>query len=419
MTVERNDPAGDVEGLDEEFLHHLSRGTDRLSAGDVAGAHHALKRAAALRPQEVKALGLLGQACYRAGLLDEAAEAYGDLVERAPTEIVARVNLGLALLKAKRYADAIRHLQVAVELSPDHRKAMGYLGFAHLESGDPAGARNWFERAGSPAMVARCEEAMAQAAAGEAIPEPVVAAEAVTRETPTEPGMIPATPPATAPGAEPVAAVGLASYAEQRTIRPAREGFAVEGSVLHVPVHGEVVARLEGLFAARGTITARAEVKRYRGKPTEKPFGVARERLHRFTGEGALFYRTSGWVFSVVELVGDAGYFREESVFALEESLAWENGRVPSKHSHDLDLVHLQGSGKFLLRTAALPVALEVTGASPLRVPLAALVGWSGAVTPRVDMLGAAGLVDGPGLVVALLTGEGRVLVDPEAGLGE
>jgi hypothetical protein len=186
-----------------------------------------------------------------------------------------------------------------------------------------------------------------------------------------------------------------------------------------VAVRGEVLARLEGLFAARGTLALKPEVKRFRGKPTDKPFGAGRDRLHRFTGEGALFYRTGGWVHTVVDLVGEAGYFREEAVFALEEPLVFENGRVPSRHSRDLDLVHLRGKGRFLLRSAAAPVALETTTSSPLRVPLASLLGWTGSVTPTIEVLGAMGLVEGPGLVVAQLTGEGRVLVDPDAGIGE
>ena len=84
--------------------------------------------------------------------------------------------------------------------------------------------------------------------------------------------------------------------------------------------------------------------------------------MNRMAGEGALFFRTGGWVFTVVDLAGDAGYFREGAVFALEEAVIFENGRVPSRHSRDLDLVHLRGRGRMLLRTAGAPVAIEVSG---------------------------------------------------------
>jgi uncharacterized protein (AIM24 family) len=191
-----------------------------------------------------------------------------------------------------------------------------------------------------------------------------------------------------------------------------------------VAVRGELVCRIDGLFAVRGAVAAYPEVKRFRGKLTEKPFGTSRDRMNRMTGEGALFFRTGGWVFTVVDLAGDAGYFREEAVFALEEAVVFENGRVPSRHSRDLDLVHLRGRGRMLLRTVAAPVAIEVSGSEPLRVPPQALVGWTGAVTPRIGLLAAEGVppdaAPPPGAPVMVeMNGDGRVFVDPDASLVE
>jgi uncharacterized protein (AIM24 family) len=139
------------------------------------------------------------------------------------------------------------------------------------------------------------------------------------------------------------------------------------------------------------------------------------------TGDGALLYRAQGRRFTALDLAGEAGYFREEAVFALEEAVVFENGRVPSKLSSDLNLVHLRGRGRFLLVTQGEPAAVEVALSAPLRVPLEALVGWMGALTPRVisltDPAGGAsaegGEVTGPAMVE--LTGDGRALVDPAA----
>ena len=408
----------EVEGLDEEFLYHLSRGSDLLTRGESAEARHSLQRAAQLRPKDGKVLGLLGQACYRMGRFDDAAEAYGRLVDDNPTEVAARVNLGLANLKARRFAGAVKQFSIALDLNPDHKKAMGYLGLAHFESGDPKSAREWFERAGSLMMVARCDEVLAaDGAEVVARPSPTPAVEDVPVPDP-EP--IRDLPPSTE-----VAVAGLGAYAARRTVRISRESFAVEGRVLSVAVNGEMLARLDGLFAVRGNLSLKPEVKRFRGQPTDKPFGDGPERVHRAAGEGTLLYRAGGAVYTVVDLAGEAGYFREETVFALEEPVVFENGRVPSKHSRDLNLVHLRGRGRFLLRTTAEPVALEVGRSAPLRVPVEALVGWTGAITPRIVLLGGdsdgeeSKATDGPAVVE--LTGEGRALVDPDAapsGLG-
>ena len=113
------------------------------------GARDSLRKAAARLPRDVAALGLLGQACYRAGLYEEAAEAYGKLVDDNPAEVSGRVNLGLAWLKGGRRPEAVRQFSIALDLDPDHRKSMGYLGLALLESGDPRAARPWLEKSGS------------------------------------------------------------------------------------------------------------------------------------------------------------------------------------------------------------------------------------------------------------------------------
>jgi uncharacterized protein (AIM24 family) len=431
--------ADEVEGLDEEFLFHLNRGSELLGKGDAEGARASLERAAELRAKDAKVLGLLGQACYRLGRFDDACAAWQRLVDDNPTEPAARVNLGLASLKARRYPDAVRQLEIALDLNPDHRKAMGYLGLALLEAGDPRGAREWFAKGGSEHMVARCDEALRAAAGRAAAPAPTppppavevapveVAAEPPrapepvrAREPPPEPARTPepahtpeiVVPPRAAVGAP---GSGLAAWAASRLARPgAGETFSVDGDTLAVSVRGAVLVRTEGLFASRGRLSLAGEVKRFRGRPTDKPFGEGSARMHRASGEGVLLFRAGGRRFTSLDLAGEAGYFREEVVFGLEEPVAFENGRVPSSTA-DLNLVHLRGRGRFLLATRASPVAVDVTPDAPLRVPLAALVGWVGNLTPRVTAL-----VEGDegGTAAVELTGEGRVLADPAAAAG-
>jgi len=422
-----------ISAADQEFQHLLEQGEERLAAGDAEGARDSLRKAAERLPRDVAALGLFGQACYRAGLYEEAAEAYGKLVDENPAEVSGRVNLGLAWLKGGRRPEAVRQFSIALDLDPDHRKSMGYLGLALLESGDPRAARPWLEKSGSAPLLARCDALLADqgaaTAAATAAATSAATAPVVNRPSPTPaptPVMTPATAPAPRPSPtpqplrSPVAPGGLGAFAAGRTVRPPPEVFAVDEGILHVAVRGELVCRIDGLFAVRGAVTAHPEVKRFRGKVTEKPFGAGRDRMNRMAGEGALFFRTGGWVFTVVDLAGDTGYFREGAVFALEEAVIFENGRVPSRHSRDLDLVHLRGRGRMLLRTAGAPVAIEVSGSESLRVPPSALVGWMGAVTPRIGLLGGvdgvAATAPSPGSPVMVeLTGDGRVFVDPDA----
>lgn len=416
--------AGDsdeIEGQDEEFVFRLNRGSDLLAKGEAESARAALERALELRPKDVKVLGLLGQAYYRLSRHDDAARVWQQLVHESPVEAGARVNLGLALLKARRYPEAVKQLEVVLDLAPEHRKASGYLGLALLESGDPARARDWFVKAGSDAMVARCDQLLAGRAppavegALEEAPEPA--------EPPPAPEPLPTPPPdalaaAPEPAAAPLAggAAALGSFAAGRLVEPRPgETFAAGPSVLAVSVQGEVRVRLDGLFASRGRVAVSGEMKRFRGRATENAFGDGPTRMHRASGEGTLFFRAGDRRFTALDLAGDAAYFREEAVFGFEKGVAFENGRVPSQVAAELNLVHLRGRGRFLLVSAGEPVAIDVGPAAPLRLPLAALVGWTGALTPRLT-----GLVDdGDGAPVAVeLSGEGRVLADPGAAPG-
>jgi uncharacterized protein (AIM24 family) len=159
-----------------------------------------------------------------------------------------------------------------------------------------------------------------------------------------------------------------------------------------------------------------SEMKRFRGRATDKPFGEGAARMHRVSGDGVLLFRTAGRRFTALDLGPDAAYLREEALFGFEGGIGFENGRVPSSISAELHLVHLRGRGRFLLATEGEPVTLDVVADAPLKVPLASLVGWVGTLTPRV-----CALVEDAGapVVVAVeLTGEGRVIADPSAAEG-
>jgi Tfp pilus assembly protein PilF/uncharacterized protein (AIM24 family) len=419
----------EVEGLDEEFVFHLTRGAQLLGSGDVDEARLDLERALTLRPRDAKVLGLLGQAFYRQGQFEQALVAWQRLVDDNPVEAGARVNLGLACLKARRLQDAVRQLEIALDLHPDHKKAMGYLGLALLESGNAERARAWFAKAGSEQMVARCDELLAAqaeavAAAPAAAPEPVHAlSPLLTAGVPDSRPEQAAPPPAvpTVPEARPAppaveaalpggltAAPTLAAWAAARVLQPhPLETFAADGPALAAAVRGELLCRLDGLLAWRGEVTFTGEVKRFRGRATDKPFGEGAEQVHRLAGDGLVLLRVAGRRFTVLDLGGEAGFFREPVVFGFEEPVAFENGRLASP-AGDVDLVHLRGRGRLVLRTAGEPLAVEVTPAAPVRVPTAALVGWVGSLTPRLVPPLDGGAVGG----AVELTGEGRVLVD-------
>lgn len=114
--------------------------------------------------------------------------------------------------------------------------------------------------------------------------------------------------------------------------------------------------------------------------------------------------------FQAVDLGDESAYFRDERVFAFEEPVMFENGRVPSEVAPDLDLVHLRGNGKVLLKLSGPLRSVRVGMEEAVTVPVEHLVGWQGNLTPRVVSLlvGAGGEV----LQTAVeLSGEGFALI--------
>lgn len=232
----------------------------------------------------------------------------------------------------------------------------------------------------------------------------------------------PSQPPAATPSQAAAEATGapmgtMAQFTNSsRMTMPTEQGgnFAIGPSEVLIQVRGEVLTRLDGLVASWGSVILKPELKRFRGKATDKPFGDGPRRMLRAAGEGRFVVAREGRTFTAMELGDEPAYFREEGLFAFEESILFENGRVPSKAGADLHLVHLRGHGKLLIVTHGVPRSVEVQRGEALRIPMDQLVGWHGPlIQPRLVPI----VEEAPELGVALeLAGEGRALIDVPAG---
>ncbi|HEX2571755.1 MAG TPA: hypothetical protein VH877_19500, partial [Polyangia bacterium] len=84
-----------------------------------------------------------------------------------------------------------------------------------------------------------------------------------------------------------------------------------------------------------------------------------------------------------LSLQNDILYLREPSVYAFEDSLHWENGRVPGGAGW-YPLVQFRGSGRLVVRTARPLACVKVTPEDSTYVEPETLIGWIGQVSPRV-----------------------------------
>ncbi len=165
------------------------------------------------------------------------------------------------------------------------------------------------------------------------------------------------------------------------------EPFEVRSDLVLITVRDELLTRLSGLLAYGGAVVFKPERKRFRGRLTDRGFGDGPDQMTRANGNGILMLDPNKRIFLATQVGGASAYFREDVVFAFEKSLAFENGRLPSDMTPDLDLVYLRGQGEVLLCPGGPLRSLEVTSARPVTVPLENMVGWYGTLTPRISIL--------------------------------
>ncbi len=257
--------------------------------------------------------------------------------------------------------------------------------------------------------------------AGEVLSAPPAVEEEAVEAPPDDPAAPPPAPrlalaapePAPAAGA-PEAPLGVLPLPELTRAVAAtatsREPFEVQRELLFVKVQGEILTRLEGLLSVSGTVQYLPEMKRFRGKATDKAFGDGERRMVRLAGAATVTLAARGRVFLPVDLAEESAYFLEETVFAFEESVVFENGRVPSRIAPDLHLVHLRGKGRVLLCVPTPARSVVITPGVGCAIPMAVLVGWHGSLTPKI--VGLPEERDGVATTPAVeLTGEGYALM--------
>jgi tetratricopeptide (TPR) repeat protein len=129
--------------MDEAREHLERRGPEGVHADDpLVTSVQSLVRGE-------RAWVMQGRRAYDAGQFDTAVNAFSKALETAPSSVVARVNLGSALVGLGRDADAIRYLSEALRLSPQEPGVAEVLVGALLRIGRADEAVEAFSRASS------------------------------------------------------------------------------------------------------------------------------------------------------------------------------------------------------------------------------------------------------------------------------
>lgn len=138
---ERSQEAARLARMSPESL--LATGLERLQAGDLIAAEKHLGAAAERAPDLADAHFYHGVALLRQRRYEDAIDCFALAAHYRPDFAEARFQLGVAQIHLERFDDAVESFRKVVELKPDYADAhsnLGYVLYKHLERLDEAEA---------------------------------------------------------------------------------------------------------------------------------------------------------------------------------------------------------------------------------------------------------------------------------------
>jgi tetratricopeptide (TPR) repeat protein len=406
---------------DNEVVLLLHQAAEHLRGERLDDVRATLDRLMALGPDDLRVANLRGLYLFRSERYAEARDVYRVLVIDHPKDAALRLNLGLTELKLGEHTDAAENLRRVIELEPANQRAHGYLGLALMRAGELRGAQIAFQRAGQRELEDRVARRLVEleeegnlqrteleraAGQGTSLLEDDQPFRPIENESASSGG------PATAgrwqlrahgerlplPTDDPLAitplltmqgAESVASFANARMLRSAAGGEAftlAEGGLLVTNVTERIFSRTIGALASTATLAFEPLRRRIRGQPVEESFGDDAEAMFTTNGRGTMLVSPRGGHFVVLRLEDDIVYVREPYAFAFEESLSWENGRLPGadENTEPPRVVQFRGQGRLVILTPVPLFSLKLEPDSGHIVDALALAGWIGRVRPRL-----------------------------------
>ena len=438
------------------FLTHFNKGREAFDARRFEEAERQLEEAYLLRPRDVRVLNLLGLVYFRSDKLDKAEEVYRKLIAQNPEAHTLHYNLGLICFKLGRLEDAEQAFRKALDLTEGNPKIHFYLGSIYERLQRYKDAIYHYRQAGANLMVQRLQGKLGGAARSPdsttppGLTPPPPRAVAAGRERPaaaplapedspfdgekvlqavspallTRPALVDTArfqvrdetlPPGTKravtgqPSAAPPVARVVQLPARSAGAGAGHEVFrALERGLVEVDFSGKVFIKQGTIYSYTGNLTFWVKDKRPGARPS----------LVIVTGTGRLLLTDHDREITLMRVAPDEPVFVEPAhLLGCEEGLEPRYRRIGGEdETAAVEVVALEGSGMVALSVASKPLALTVRPGQPVSVPAAAVIMWTGSLTPHV--------VDDPQVYEVVLPsaavggrllrleGSGRVLVE-------
>lgn len=136
------------------IMNRNSSDTAPADAATAASQHgpdlamiNELKAYAASHPEDADAMLRCANALQDARMYGEAIDYYRRYLERNPSNVNARVDLGVCYFDLDDFTPAIKEMEEAVRLQPNHQLGTFNLGIVNLKAGNQAKAMEWFRKA--------------------------------------------------------------------------------------------------------------------------------------------------------------------------------------------------------------------------------------------------------------------------------
>jgi hypothetical protein len=155
------------------------------------------------------------------------------------------------------------------------------------------------------------------------------------------------------------------------------------GGVLTAQIERRLFVRTDGVLASIGELAYEPACRRIRGRMVPELLGGEDRPVYCVGGRGLLVIGRGALAtpFHILELRDETLYIHEDILWGFEETLHWENGRVPRAAA--LPLVQFRGDGKLAVRMGPRAVCVPVTAGEVLYCDSRRLLGWQGRVVPR------------------------------------
>ncbi len=450
----------ELKGKEGSFAQYFKNARKFLQNNNIVEAKDEIEKALEIKPNDDKALNLLGMVYFKLEEYAKAADIFRQLIKRNANVPTLYTNLGLAYIKMEQYENAISELKKALELEADHVNTHNYLGLAYYKLGDYESALKEFQAINATKMIEKMQQKIKEAESKATLPADV------KRELHEEEAKILSAQPEEIHHVEAEKKQEVKKEVEEKVkeeekiegkeevkeekkeeakeeVReqakeeekeegdraiplitefagdvmlklPEIEGIRVfEDKLLLLGVKNSVIhAKVNNIISYRGTIQFSQEFKKFKGKETKAIFGTKESPIKKIEGNGEVLLLIEDTKPVLFRLEEAHIFISESRLLAFYGKLDWENGRIQAEGSEDLNLVHIWGSGVVALDSKSKIISVELNNAQPFTVDFNAFVGWFGKLIPQIKLIDVPDKRGNEKRAMIELKGEGVLLLE-------